>query len=144
MLVSEVMTCGVECIKPDATIQEAAERMKTLEVGALPVCENDRVVGMLTDRDITVRSVCAGHDPRKVRVRDTMTPKIIWCYDDVDVGEAARLMREKQVRRVAVLNRDKRLVGILSLGDLAVETGDERMAGHALEAISESASPGWQ
>ena len=141
MRVSEVMTRGTECTRPDATIREAAERMKALDVGSLPVCDNDRLVGMLTDRDITVRSVAAGHDPGTECVRDVMTPGIAYCFEDQDVSEVADLMREKQVRRLPVLNRDKRMVGIVALGDLAVDTGDEQLAGHALEGISEAAPP---
>jgi CBS domain-containing protein len=141
MQVSEVMTRGTECTRPDATLREAAERMKALDVGSLPVCDNDRLVGMLTDRDITVRSVAAGHDPGADRVRDVMTPEIFYCFEDQDVSEVADLMREKQVRRLPVLNRDKRMVGIVALGDLAVDTGDEQLAGHALEGISEAAPP---
>ncbi|MCI0462241.1 MAG: CBS domain-containing protein [Gemmataceae bacterium] len=141
MRVNEVMTRGVECIRPDATLQEAAERMKALDIGPLPVCDDDRLVGMLTDRDLVLRAVAEGRDPRTTRVRDTMTPDIVYCFEDQDVREAARLMKEKQIRRLVVLNRDKRLVGILSLGDLAVDTGDEQLAGETLEQISEPATP---
>jgi len=141
MLVKEVMTRSAQCIGPDATLQEAAEKMKSLDVGALPVCDNDRLSGMLTDRDIAVRSVCEGHDTRTKRVRDAMTAGVIWCNEDQDVADAARLMKEKQIRRLPVLNQDKRLVGIISLGDLAVETGDERLAGNTLEAVSDPNRP---
>jgi CBS domain-containing protein len=141
MRVSEVMTQNVECTRPDATLQEAAAKMKSLDVGPLPVCENDRLVGMLTDRDITVRATAEGENPTAIRVRDVMTPEVVYCFDDQLVGEAARLMQEKQVRRLLVLNRDKRLVGIVSLGDLAVETGDEQLAGNTLEAVSEPNRP---
>jgi CBS domain-containing protein len=138
MKISEVMTRGVECTPPDATLQQAAERMKSLDVGALPVCDNDRLAGVLTDRDITVRCVASGKDPRTTRVRDVMTPEIVYAFEDQDVAEAARIMKDKQIRRLPILNRDKRLVGIVSLGDVAVETGDKRLAGAALEGISES------
>ena len=141
MQVSKVMTKGAEVTRPDAKIQEAAERMKTLNVGALPVCDNDRLVGMVTDRDITVRSTSEGFDPWTVSVRDAMTPEIIYCFEDDDVASAARLMKEKQIRRLPVLNRDKRLVGIVSLGDVAVKAGDDRMAGETLEEVSEPAMP---
>ena len=141
MRVSEVMTRDAECIGPDATLQQAAEKMKSLDVGSLPVCDNDRLAGMLTDRDITVRSVSDGHDPRTDRVRDAMTPKVIYCSEDQDIAEAAKLMKENQIRRLPVLNRDKRLVGIVSLGDLAVETHDEKLAGSTLEAVSEPSQP---
>ena len=141
MRVSEVMTQGVECIGPDATLQEAAAKMKSLDVGPLPVCDNDRLVGMVTDRDITVRATAEGDAPTDVRVRDVMTPEVIYCFDDDLVEDAARLMAAKQVRRLVVLNRDKRMVGIVSLGDLAVKTGDEQLAGNALDGISEPNQP---
>ncbi len=138
MKVQNVMTKGAVCTRPDATLQEVAGRMKELDVGALPVCDNDRLVGVITDRDITVRSVAEGHDPKSDRVKDVMTPELVYCFDDQDSAEAARLMRDKSVRRLPVLNRDKRLVGMVSLGDLAVETGDEKTAGKTLEEISEA------
>jgi CBS domain-containing protein len=135
------MTQGVECIGPDATLQEAAAKMKSLNVGPLPVCDNDRLVGMITDRDITVRATAEGDAPSDVRVREVMTPEVFCCFEDALVGDAALLMQQKQVRRLVVLNRDKRLVGIVSLGDLAVETGDEQLAGNTLEAVSEPIRP---
>lgn len=140
MHVREIMTPGAECIYPDASIREAASRMQALGVGSLPVCENDRLVGMVTDRDLTVRTTAAGADPNQARVRDAMTPKVHYCFDDQELSEAARLMREKQVRRLPVLNRDKRMVGIVSLGDVAVETNDH-FAGNILEAVSEPGEP---
>ena len=103
----------------------------------LPVCDGDRLVGVITDRDITVRSVAQGHDPKTARVQEVMTPEVIYCFDDEDVKEAAKKMEEKQVRRLPVLNREKRLVGIVSLGDLAVRTGKEKLAGEVLERVSE-------
>ena len=141
MRVYDVMTKNAECIRPDATLQDAASRMRDLDVGSLPVCEKERLVGLLTDRDITVRSVADGHDPRSDHVRDVMTPRVAYCFDDQDIRIAADLMREKQIRRLPVLNRDKRLVGIVSLGDLAVQTGDDRLAGQTLEGISEPTRP---
>jgi len=141
MRVQEMMTRRAECTRPDATLQEAAERMNTLEIGSLPVCDNDRLVGILTDRDITVRSVAQGHDSRTDSVRDAMTPRVFYCFEDQDVTEAAEIMRLNQVRRLPVLNADKRLTGIVSLGDLAVESGNEQVVGEALEGISEPSSP---
>src|SRR5262249_18576538 len=111
--------------------------MKNLDVGPLPVCgDNDRLAGMLTDRDITVRAVAEGRDPRGTTVQEGMTPDVIYCFEDQDVREAARLMQERQVRPLVVLHRGKRLVGIVSLGDLAVETGDAKLAGSTLEQVS--------
>jgi CBS domain-containing protein len=138
MQVREVMSHGVQCVKPDDTLQQAARKMRDLDIGPLPVCgDNDRLVGMITDRDIAVRAVADGWDATKKQVKDAMTPEVNYCFEDQDVEDASRLMREKQIRRLIVLNRDKRLVGIVSLGDLAVETGDRRMAGDALKAVAE-------
>lgn len=141
MQVKEVMTAGAECTLSSATLDKAAERMKDLNVGSLPVCDNDRLVGMITDRDITVRATSLSLDPATTRVADVMTPGIQFCFEDQSVDEAAALMKDKQIRRLPVLNRNKRLVGIVSLGDLAVETKDEYLAGETLERVSEPASP---
>ncbi|HEV3143444.1 MAG TPA: CBS domain-containing protein [Gemmataceae bacterium] len=143
MKVSEVMTPSVQCIHTEATAQEAAERMKALDLGSLPVCDNDRLVGMLTDRDLVIRAMAHGDDPKSTTVRDNMTPDTIFCFEDQNVEDAARLMRDKQIRRLLVLNRNKRLVGILSLGDLAMETQDEHLAAETLERISEPAMQAW-
>jgi CBS domain-containing protein len=140
MRVHDVMTRNVECIGPEASLQEAAARMKSLDVGTLPVCENDRLVGMLTDRDITIRATAEGEHPKVIRVRDIMTPDTVYCFDDDLVSEAAELMKENQIRRLIVLNRDKRLVGIVALGDLAVDS-DEKLAGKTLKQVSEPAKP---
>ena len=121
------MTRHVEVIHPDATLREAAQKMKTLDVGPVPVCDGERLQGMLTDRDITIRATAEGRDPNTTRVRDVMTPDMVYCFEDQDVREAARIMEERQIRRLVVLNRDKRLVGIVSLGDLATQTSDEEL-----------------
>jgi CBS domain-containing protein len=141
MQVKEIMTTNAECTRPEATLQEATDRMKSLNVGSLPVCGDDRLVGIITDRDITVRATAKGNNPMVTPVSDIMTPHVAYCFEDDDVAEAARIMSEKQIRRLAVLNRDKRLVGIVSLGDMAVDTGNTVMAGTTLEAVSEPAAP---
>jgi CBS domain-containing protein len=142
MLVRELMTQDVECARPNDTLQEAAEKMRDFDIGLLPVCgDNDRLVGMLTDRDITVRAAAEGLDPWTCRTRDVMTPNVIYCMEDQDVAEAAQLMKDNQIRRLVVLDRNKLLVGIVSLGDLAVESGNEQLVGNALEAVSEPAMP---
>ena len=137
MRVREVMSQGVQCIAPESTLQEAACKMKEYNFGSLPVCDGDRLIGMITDRDIAIRSVSAGDDPTKCPVREIMTPSLVYSFDDAEVEDAATLMQQKQIRRLPILNRDKRLVGIVSLGDLAVQTHDEVLAGHTLEAVSE-------
>jgi len=140
MLLREVMTGGVECVGPDDSVQAAASRMRDLDVGSVPVCgPDDRLAGMVTDRDIAVRCTAAGNDPKACTVRDVMTPGVVYCFDDQPVEEAERVMKERQIRRLLVLNRDKRLVGIVSLGDLAVRGDDLREAGDVLHDVSEPA-----
>src|SRR3954452_633180 len=118
MKVGEVMTREVEMATPDDALQEAAGRMAELDTGVLPVGEGDRLVGMLTDRDIAVRAVAQGKGP-DTKVRDAMTSDVKYCFDDEDCDQVIENMGDIKVRRLAVLNRDKRLVGIISLGDLA-------------------------
>ena len=134
MNVREIMTPDVVNASPDDTLQHAAELMADIDAGVLPVGEDDRLVGMLTDRDITVRAVAAGKAPNECKVRDVMSPDIKYIYEDESVEDAARNMSELQVRRLPVLNRDKRLVGIVSLGDLAQKK--QRSGGEALQGVS--------
>lgn len=134
MQVRECMTTNVKIINPEMTLREAAGFMRDEDTGFLPVGENDRLVGSLTDRDITVRAVYEGKDPNSARVREAMSQHIVYCFDDQDTSEAADLMREKQIRRLAVLNHDKRLVGVLSLGDIA--GAHDENAAQALEGVS--------
>src|SRR5437764_7171854 len=137
MQLKDIMTPGVEVIAPEASIYEAAEKMSHLDIGPLPVCEGERLVGMLTDRDITVRAVAAGRDPLTTPVRDVMTPDVVYGFDDQDVQDAARVMEQYKIRRVPVLNRHKQLVGMVALGDLAVQPGTHPATGKLLEHVSE-------
>ena len=137
MKVSDVMSRAVDVIRPESTLDEAAERMRRLDIGPLPVCDGDRLVGMITDRDITVRATAESRDPVTTRVSEIMTPEVVFTYDDEDVKQAAKLMEDHQLRRLVVLNREKKLVGIVSLGDLAVETKDDKLKGQVLEEISQ-------
>jgi CBS domain-containing protein len=141
MIVRDIMTRDVEVVRPDSAIQEAASKMKSLDVGSLPVCDNRRLLGVVTDRDIAVRAVAAGRDPKTTPVSETMTPELIYCFEDEPLREAAKLMERYQIRRLPILDREKHLVGIVSLGDLAVETGNEKLSGTVLEEISEPAKP---
>jgi CBS domain-containing protein len=139
MQISDIMTRDVESIGPDDTLQEAATRMKQFGVGPLPVCENQSVVGMVTDRDITLRAVAEGLDPATTSVRDVMSEEIICCFEDQEVEVAAHLMQSKQIRRVLVLDRDKKLVGIITLADLASEALGSLQAGEILQEMSGAA-----
>jgi len=141
MQLKDVMTRQVEVVHPESSLWEAAQKMAALDVGPLPVCSGDKLVGMLTDRDITVRATAEGRDPKTTRVHEVMTPDVLYAFEDQDISEAAWLMAENQIRRLVVLNHDKHLVGIVSLGDLAVHTGDTQQAGQTLERVSEPAEP---
>jgi CBS domain-containing protein len=134
MKIREAMTPDVRVANPDETIQQAARIMASLDAGVLPVGENDRLVGMITDRDIAIRAIAEGKGP-EAKVRDVMTKDVKYCYEDQDVNEVTRDMADLQVRRLPVLNRDKRLVGIVSLGDIAISPDNERAA-DALSGIS--------
>jgi CBS domain-containing protein len=134
MKIREAMTPDVRVANPDETIQQAARLMASLDAGVLPGGENDRLVGMITDRDIAIRAIAEGKGP-DAKVRDVMTKDVKYCYEDQDVNEVTRDMADLQVRRLPVLNRDKRLVGIVSLGDIAISPDNERAA-DALSGIS--------
>jgi CBS domain-containing protein len=125
MRVADIMTRGVELTTPQATIKDAAARMAELDAGILPVQDQDRLVGMLTDRDIAVRAVAQGKGP-DCTVGEVMTPDVKYCFEDDQIGDVARNMAEIKVQRLPVMDRDKRLVGIISLGDIALQadTGD--------------------
>jgi CBS domain-containing protein len=139
MNVRQIMTSNVECIAPNTTLKEAAQRMKALNVGFLPICEKDRLVGTVTDRDIAIRSVAEGHNVSKTTAKMVMTQDVFFCYDDQDVSECGRYMQEKGVRRMLILNRDKKLVGVVSLGDIAKADGEERIAVTTLKEVSKAA-----
>ena len=139
MQIAEIMTPNPWFVQPSDTLQAAAQAMDELNVGVLPVCEDDRLIGMLTDRDIVVRSIAAGQDPRVSTVADAMTAMARSVREDACVLDAISIMKEYQLRRVPVLDADDRLAGILSLGDLADAGTPE--AGDALEAISTPAAP---
>jgi CBS domain-containing protein len=135
--VKDVMTREVEVVRPDAPLDEAAGMMRSLNVGSLPVCDGERLVGMLTDRDIAVRSTAESQHPRTVTVRDVMTPDVVYCFEDQDVAEAAEVMKEHEIRRLVVLDQHKRLAGIVSVDDLAVDAGAERLAGEVVGKASQ-------
>ena len=134
MKISKCMSRNVRLTSPDETIQQAARIMAEIDAGVLPVGQNDRLVGMITDRDITVRGTAEGKGPG-TPVREVMTAEVNYCFEDDNVREVADKMADLKVRRLPVLNRDKRLVGIISLGDIAQEKED--LAGDTISEISE-------
>jgi len=139
MKVGEIMTTSVECIDPDATLKEAASRMKALDIGFLPLCQKDRIIGTLTDRDITIRAVAEGRESASTRARDIMGTDVFYCFEDQDVEDCAAYMREKEVRRLLILSRDKRLVGVVSIGDLSKVNGSQEVVGDTLKDITQAA-----
>lgn len=119
MHVKDAMTRDPKVTNPDTTLVDAAAEMRAQDVGAIPVGENDRLVGMVTDRDIAMRAVAEGGNPGNTTVREVMSKDVYYCFEDVDLSEAAGIMSEHQIQRLPVLNRDKRLVGMLAVADLA-------------------------
>lgn len=140
--VRDVMTRGVETVAPDATIAEVARRMRDLDVGSLPVCDGSKLIGIVTDRDLSVRATAAEKDPNSTRVRDVMSPQLTWVFEDEPADAAARVMRERQIRRLPVLDRNDRLVGVVALADLATDLGDDKLKGATLEEISQPSGIG--
>lgn len=136
MQLLDVMTPNVRLTDPSTTLKDAALAMRDGNFGLLPVGENDRLVGTLTDRDIAVEAVAEGKDPNSTTVREAMSEGIAYCFEDQTPDEAADIMRKRQIRRLPVLNRDKRLVGIVALADLAVESGAIKPAAQALSGVS--------
>jgi CBS domain-containing protein len=135
MKVSEIMTREVNTVTNENTLQEAAEKMKDLDIGELPIVVGDEAVGIITDRDITIRGVAHGLDPKAAKVVDAMTEGVVYCKEEDDIEEAAKLMSRRQVRRLPVMGSDGKLTGVVSLGDLAMKM-DQSLVGEVLQEIS--------
>lgn len=135
MQVNQIMTRDVRTVRPDQSIREAAALMAEVDTGALLVNENDRLVGMLTDRDIAIRAVAEGRDGN-TPVQQVMTPDIYYCFEDEEVERVAENMADIQVRRLPVLDREKRLVGVVSLGNLA-SAGDDSVSGTVMQGVTQ-------
>lgn len=139
MKIAEVMTRDVRICHPEDTVHDAARTMAELDIGVLPVGDTDRLLGMITDRDIAVRAVAEGKGP-ETSISEVMSPEILYCFEDEDTSEVARNMAEIKVRRLPVVDREKRLCGIVSIGDLGV-TADDREVASAVDGISEPGGP---
>ena len=136
MKIQEVMTTDVSYAEPDTPIVEIARKMREADIGSVPIVENDRLVGMVTDRDIVVRVIAEGRTTQSGTARDAMSPGVLYCFDDESVEDVLDKMGDQQIRRLPVVNRDKRLVGLVSLGDLSL-AGKRNAAGEALQEISQ-------
>lgn len=139
MQLCEIMTGDIETISLNASVQEAARKMSLLDVGMLPVIDGDKLLGAITDRDITVRAVAQNLDPTRTPVRRVMTDVVVSGFSEQDLKDGAHLMMENQIRRLPILNRDKKLVGIVSLADLVIGLDDKSLAAQVLESVSEPA-----
>jgi CBS domain-containing protein len=135
MQVNQVMSTNVQVARPDDTLRRIAQTMAELDAGVLPVCDAERLIGMITDRDLVVRGLGIGLDPDAARVRDVMSPQVYFCYEEDDLEEVVQSMAEWKVRRLPVLNLDKKLVGIVSLGDIAQDAAPVE-SGSTLRDIS--------
>lgn len=137
MKISDVMTRNVQVVAPNDSLIEAARLMREQDTGFLPVCDGDKILGSITDRDIVIRAVSAGLDPNNTIVRQAMSHGITWVYAHDDVKHAAAQMKAHQIRRLIVVDENKKLVGVVSLGDLATDVGRDKLSGDTLEKISE-------
>ena len=135
MKVKNAMHKGAEWIAPETPVAQIAKKMKELDVGSLPVGDNDRLIGMVTDRDITCRAVANGHDISKVTARDVMTKGIFYCRDSEELDDALRIMETRKIRRLPVIDEKKRMVGMLSLGDVSHAASHE-LSGELCAAVS--------
>jgi CBS domain-containing protein len=135
MKIRDILTPDAEVIHPNASLCEAAKRMHDLDIGMLPVCDGDRLVGALTDRDMVIRAMARGYDPVRTPVKEIMTAGIHYCFEEDEVERAAEIMERRQIRRLPVLNSNKRLCGMVSLGDLAIRTHDEHLVEEVMEQV---------
>ena len=139
MKLKEIMAQNVETVSPDATLQETAEKMKRRNIGALPVVEGKKPIGVITDRDITLRAVASGADVTKTKVREIMTRELHFAYDDQTINEACELMEKNKIRRLIVLNREGGLAGVLSLNDVTVKGKETKRSAQVVRTIAGAA-----
>ena len=141
MQVKEIMTTNFEMINSTEPITEAAKKMKSLNIGVLPVKEDNKIVGMITDRDMVVRALAENKEAESITVKDVMSPEIAHCSSEDNIEDAANIMKEKKMRRLIVIDSENAPIGIVSLGDIAAKADSEQLVGQTLEAISQPCSP---
>ena len=135
MLVKDVMTGKAIWIAPDTVVRDIAAKMRELEIGSLPVSENGKLIGMITDRDIALRCCADGFDPETTTAREVMSKGVTWCFDDQEIEDAAQVMQQKHIRRLPVLSRSEKVVGFLSVDDISTKASHE-LGGEVLEAVA--------
>jgi len=136
MLVRDIMTQHVQVVDPDEALDHAARIMRELDIGSIPVCDRGRLVGLLTDRDIAVRAVAAGRDPKRTAVAEVMTRPVFCCAPEHAVESVALVMRARQIRRIPVIDQDEHVVGMVGLADIALEARNDRLLGAVVESVS--------
>ena len=141
MQVKDIMTRNIETARRDTLATDAAARMRNHDIGILPVCNGAQLVGVVTDRDIVVRATANKLHPELVRCQDVMTPNVVFCFEDQDVDDAGKIMQDHKIRRLPVVNRQRSLVGIISIGDIAIATGDAKFVGVTVQEISAPDAP---
>jgi CBS domain-containing protein len=139
MQVKEAMCKDFKIITPDTTLREAAECMRDCDCGYLPIGRNDKLTGAITDRDIVVRGIAAGHNPDDAVVKDIMSEEVIYCFEEDDVQKAAEKMKGEQIRRLVVLNKDKRMTGVITVGDIARASNDNHLTGDIEKGVAKTA-----
>lgn len=139
MKIKEIMCTDFKVISPETSLRRAAEIMRDCDIGYLPIGENDRLVGAVTDRDIVIRGIAAGRDPITTSVQRIMTGKVVYCFESDDVRAAGEYMKEKQIRRLVVLSRAKRMVGVVTLGDIARACNDDKLTGDIETGVAQAA-----
>jgi CBS domain-containing protein len=135
MRVKRAMHEGVQWVEPMTSVKEIARLMRKHDIGAIPIGENDRLIGMVTDRDIVCRCVAEGSDPTNATARQVMSKGIVFCRDEEELDDAARIMEQKKIRRLPVINKDKRMIGMLSLGDVS-QAGSRELTGEVMKSVS--------
>lgn len=138
MKAKDLMSTNPEILSPETTLKQAAEKMREQNIGFLPIGENDRLIGTITDRDLAIRGVAAGKDPNKTAVRDIMTDEIRYCFENDSAEKVSEIMSSLKIRRLIILNDNKRMVGIISMGDVATKSQDFKLSGKVIAAISEN------
>jgi predicted transcriptional regulator len=137
MKIREIMSTDVKQIDSSATIRETAERMKKFDIGCLPVKENNKIVGIITDRDIVIRAVVQGEDPNNATITSFYTPEVFCCSQDDELADAVKLMEDAQIRRLVVLDQDNQAVGVISAGDVALRSNEEHLTWQVMEKVCE-------
>ena len=140
MKVADIMSKNVTLIQLETPLKEAAEKMKAEDIGSIPVTDGEKIKGMLTDRDIVTRAIAVGKDVSSTAAKDVMTEKICYVFDDEEIDRAAEAMKDNQIRRLVVLDRNKRLVGMISLGDLASHGDNENLSAGVVKCVSETSA----